>query len=154
MNKRTLLLKAFLPHCGIQSQADRAFVQCAGWMRFPFSFFLSFFLLWLRRMACRILVPQPGLEPGSPAVEARIPNPRTAREFPACLFQGFAWQGLCCQPVAGWCLQLVIPGPPGGRTQGHGVLFVLQTRFKTVGIQTPKARRNLFRSLFFGLITC
>ena len=33
-------------------------------------------------MACRILVPQLGIEPGSPAVEAWNPNHWTAREFP------------------------------------------------------------------------
>ena len=31
---------------------------------------------------CRILVPQPGLKPGSPAVEAQSPDHWTIREFP------------------------------------------------------------------------
>lgn len=33
--------------------------------------------------------------------------------------------------------QSVISGPSGGHTQGHGLLLVPQTRFKTV-TQTPK----------------
>ena len=40
------------------------------------------FIFWLHRAACRILVPQPGIEPGLPAVEARSPHHWTAREFP------------------------------------------------------------------------
>ena len=46
--------------------------------------FLFFFLqgFWPHRMACRILVPQPGIEPMPPAVEVRSPNHRTTREFP------------------------------------------------------------------------
>ena len=32
--------------------------------------------------ACRILVPRPGIEPGTLAVKARSPNHRTAKEFP------------------------------------------------------------------------
>ena len=34
-------------------------------------------------MACRILVPQPGIEPVPPAVEAQSPNHWAAREFPS-----------------------------------------------------------------------
>ena len=33
-------------------------------------------------MACRILVPQLGIEPVSPALEAQSPNQWTPREFP------------------------------------------------------------------------
>ena len=33
-------------------------------------------------MACRILVPRPGIEPMPPAVEAQSPNHWTAREVP------------------------------------------------------------------------
>ena len=45
---------------------------------------------------CGILIPQPGIEPLSPAVEAQGPNHKTARE------------GLKCR-------QLLIPG----KTRGH-----------------------------------
>ena len=38
------------------------------------------------RMACRILVPYPGIHPGPPAVEARSPNQWTAREVPRVYF--------------------------------------------------------------------
>ena len=34
-------------------------------------------------MACKILVPWPGMKPEPPAVEARSPNHGTAREFPS-----------------------------------------------------------------------
>ena len=36
---------------------------------------------------CRTLVPHPGIEPTSPAVEAQSPNHWTTREFPVSLFQ-------------------------------------------------------------------
>ena len=40
-----------------------------------------FFFFWLSHMACGILVPQPGIEPGPSAVKAWSPNHWTAREF-------------------------------------------------------------------------
>ena len=40
------------------------------------------FIYWLRRTACVILVPSPGIEPGPMAMKARSPNHWTAREFP------------------------------------------------------------------------
>ena len=40
------------------------------------------FLFWLRHVACRILIPRPGIGPALPAVEARSPNHWTAREVP------------------------------------------------------------------------
>ena len=43
---------------------------------------LSFFFFWLHFTACGILVPRPGIEPMSPAVEMWILNHRTAREVP------------------------------------------------------------------------
>ena len=43
----------------------------------------SSLLFWLSFVACGILVLQPGIEPGSPAVEIWSPNHWTAREFPA-----------------------------------------------------------------------
>ena len=39
-----------------------------------------------RRAACGILVPQPGIEPVPPAMEARSPNHWTTREFPESVF--------------------------------------------------------------------
>ena len=47
-----------------------------------FQFFLIFLFLWLHHVACRILVPWPGVEPGHPAVEAQSPNLWTTRELP------------------------------------------------------------------------
>ena len=42
----------------------------------------SLFFFGPRRMACGILVPQPGIEPGPSAVKAWSPNHWTTREFP------------------------------------------------------------------------
>ena len=46
------------------------------------NFFFLFLFFWPCHMAFRILVPQPGIEPGSPAGEAWSPNHWTPREFP------------------------------------------------------------------------
>ena len=43
--------------------------------------------------ACRILVPQPGIEPVPPAVEAQRPNHWTTREIPEFCF--YIWPGHC-----------------------------------------------------------
>ena len=40
------------------------------------------FFFWPCRMACGILVPQPGIEPGPLAMRPQSPNHWTAREFP------------------------------------------------------------------------
>ena len=39
------------------------------------SFSFSFFFFWLHRAPCGILVPQPGIEPGAPAMRGPSPNP-------------------------------------------------------------------------------
>ena len=41
-----------------------------------------YFTFWLHHRACRILVPQPGIEPAPPAVQVQSLNPWTAREVP------------------------------------------------------------------------
>ena len=46
-----------------------------------FSHFILLFF-WPRHVACEILVPHPGIEPGPTAVKARSPNHWTARGFP------------------------------------------------------------------------
>ena len=43
---------------------------------------LFIFYFWPCHVACGILVPQPGIEPVPPAMEARSPNHQTAREVP------------------------------------------------------------------------
>ena len=43
------------------------------------------FFFWPQHVACRILVPQPGIEPMPPAMEAWSPNHWTAREVPRCV---------------------------------------------------------------------
>ena len=69
------------------------------------------FLFWLHRVACRILVPQPGIEPVSPALEARSLNHWTAREVPdwhslilmisvsLLLARGLLWEHVCLRGV-------------------------------------------------------
>ena len=47
---------------------------------------LFFFFFWPHCAACRILVPQPGIEPTPPAVEAQKLNHWTAREVPVDTF--------------------------------------------------------------------
>ena len=50
--------------------------------------FFFFFFFWPCHMACRILVPQPGIELVPPAVEARSLNHWTTREIPEkCYFR-------------------------------------------------------------------
>ena len=43
---------------------------------------MMFFSTWSRRVACRILVPQPGIEPVPPVVEVQSLNHWTAKEVP------------------------------------------------------------------------
>ena len=50
---------------------------------FQICFFIFF---WPRRAACRILVPQPGIEPAPSAVKAQSPHHWTARDFPPSSF--------------------------------------------------------------------
>ena len=49
-------------------------------LSFPSLFFFVFF--WLHRVACGILVPQPGIKPAPPAVEAQSLNHWITREVP------------------------------------------------------------------------
>ena len=53
----------------------------ASTILFLFSFFFLFF--WSCWMTCRTLVPQPGIKPMPPAVEAWSPSHWTAKEFPS-----------------------------------------------------------------------
>ena len=49
-----------------------------------FIFIISiFFCVWWYQLACRVLVPQPGIEPKSPTVEVQSLNHWTIREFPS-----------------------------------------------------------------------
>ena len=45
-------------------------------------FYFIIIIFWSHCAAWGILVPQPGIEPVAPAVEAQSPNHWTAREFP------------------------------------------------------------------------
>ena len=59
---------------------------------YPLSY--SVFFFWLHHTACRILYPQPDMEPRSPEVEAWSPNYWTTKEFSyflTFLFQIYNW---------------------------------------------------------------
>ena len=66
-----------------------------------FNFFIFIFkilfiyLFWLHRVAFRILIPQPGIEPVPPAVEGRRLNHWTPREVPRLTFYLFIYSLLC-----------------------------------------------------------
>ena len=53
---------------------------------FGFCFFKVHLFFWLHPVSCGILVPQPGIEPASPAAEPRNLHHWTTREVPTCLF--------------------------------------------------------------------
>ena len=70
-----------------------------------------FFFFWPHGTACRILVPQPGIESTPPAVRAQSPNLWATREVPSCLFQTpHSWAA-----------------PPHKNTAGHLLLVGLHT---------------------------
>ena len=48
---------------------------------------LTLFYFWPHRATCGIIVPQPGMDTGPPAVEAPSPNHWTARELPQAHFK-------------------------------------------------------------------
>ena len=71
----------------LASMNSRAFwrwgLEALRWLQVVVAFFLFFvFVFWLHSEACRILVPQPGIEPAPSAVRVQSPNHWTAREFP------------------------------------------------------------------------
>ena len=53
-----------------------------------------FFFFWPHRMACGILVPQPGIEPGTMAVKMLSPNHWTTRKFPRKALKWMFWSSL------------------------------------------------------------
>ena len=65
----------------------------------------------LRCTACRVLFPQPGIEPMSPAVEVQSPNPWTTRELPAyvliLIVAIVSWMYTLCQNSPNCSLQYV-----------------------------------------------
>ena len=46
-------------------------------------YFILFLFFWPHHVACGILVPRPGIEPGPSSVKAQNPNHWTTREFPS-----------------------------------------------------------------------
>ena len=57
---------------------------------------MQVYIYLLHRTACRILVSQPGIKPGPPAVEAWSPNHWTTREFPhTCYLNSWSVQCVC-----------------------------------------------------------
>ena len=72
MEMTSALAYNHLSHCG-----------CWAMLVLGFFFFAFFcFCFWPHSMACRILVPQPGIEPTPPAVEAWNLNHWTTKEIP------------------------------------------------------------------------
>ena len=63
-------------------QLARRVIQSNLYKDVPFLFVCFGGVFWPRCVACRILVPPPGMEPVPPAVEAQSPNHWTAREVP------------------------------------------------------------------------
>ena len=70
------------------------------WLLIPF-LFLVCFLFWggPHGTACRILIPQLGIEPAPPAVEAQSLNHWTASEVPYCLSLGWMGPSQFLKPV-------------------------------------------------------
>ena len=91
--------------------------------------FVCLFVSWPCHVACRILVPQLGIEPGPLAVEARNPNHWTTKEFPLPWFfvpflffggGGATWHVDLKFPDQGqnlrslhWTRGVLTTGPPG-----------------------------------------
>ena len=68
-------------------------------------FVLFCFCFWPHCVACRILFPWPGTEPGPSTVKAQSPNHWTTREFPMCFlwFPLFIWlYTVCYIPFQRW----------------------------------------------------
>ena len=63
-----------------------AFTFRVSLLSFPLPCTLFFFFFLLSLEACRILVPQPRIEPKSLAMKAQSPNLQTTREVPALCF--------------------------------------------------------------------
>ena len=63
---------------------------------------------WSHHMACGILVPQPGIKPMSPSVEARILNHWTTREVPeyACGRYGSVCVSVSVCVCVCWCIRV------------------------------------------------
>ena len=64
---------------------------------------LFFFFFWPRHTACGILVPRPGMEPETPAVEAWSPNHWTSREVPLSLSWVQGWWKVWCESSVCCC---------------------------------------------------
>ena len=97
-------------------------VPSASPMLFPSFFFNSF---WLYHVACRILVPWPGMEPAHPRWKGRILTTRPARRSPhtpllvlLTVGRGDPWGGPEELPLWGRCQQTAPAcGPQGGLRQ-------------------------------------
>ena len=90
-----------------------------------FSFFL--FSFWLCHLACKILVPWPGIEPVSLAVEVRSPNHWTARESPLSFLHLFFSY---LSPLVFWTDCHPHPTHTGGEgREGRSVLDHLQHEY-------------------------
>ena len=79
--------------------------NCNIW-KVPLKFFFLTFTLWPCHSACCTLVPQPGIEPLSPALEVQSLNHWTSREVPLFLFY-FALMVLIFLFCVSWTLSQI-----------------------------------------------
>ena len=77
-----------------------SFIKFHDTTRSCFFFFFSFFFSWPHRVACRILVLQPGIESRPMAGKVPSPNHWIPREFPIMLCIRFAFVNIYSAPPA------------------------------------------------------
>ena len=75
-----LLLRLSIPLC--THWPNLAHFQCPWTLFIILLTYYSFLIFWSHHMACRILVPWPGIEPMPPVLEAQSLNNWTTREVP------------------------------------------------------------------------
>ena len=73
-----------------------------------FFFFIFIFSFWPCLMACGILVPRPGIEPGPLAVKVWSPNHWTTREFLQVAFHLITWLSFYIMLFVCPCLYILI----------------------------------------------
>ena len=103
----------------------------------------SLLFVWPYHAAHGILIPQPGTEPMSPAVEAQSLHHRTAREFPSqsFIFWAFANMDAILYFIVAKSLQLCLTlcNPIAGSPPGSPVPGILQARTLGVAISFSNA---------------
>ena len=82
----SLLSSSIHPSCSLSTQSR--LISKVRWISKPTEFHsvgtCFMYLFWPHHVACRILVPQAGIEPGAPAVKAWSPHHWIAKKFGTC----------------------------------------------------------------------